>query len=168
MNKSFLVIFLFSRLVYGAGMEDLPFQTASSIPPDALETFRHHAPANNYIFSAHVNPFYIQGDMNGDGRLDTAILIKEKSSQKTGIAIIHGGLKTAMIAGAGREFGNGGDDFSWMDAWYIYPKGTVAQGADAGPPPRLTGDAIMVIKTESASALIYWTGNGYAWYQQGD
>jgi hypothetical protein len=44
----------------------------------------------------------------------------------------------------------------------------VQRGADETAPPTLKGDALMVIKTESASALIYWNGRGYSWYQQGD
>lgn len=44
----------------------------------------------------------------------------------------------------------------------------VGRGADGKAPPKLRGDGLMVIKTESASALIYWNGKRYAWYQQGD
>ena len=68
----------------------------------------------------------------------------------------------------GRDLGNGGDDFGWMDAWHVYEKGKVEQGASEGKPPKLKGDAIMAIKTESASGLIYWNGKKFDWYQQGD
>jgi hypothetical protein len=64
--------------------------------------------------------------------------------------------------------GNAGDDFSWMDAWYVFQRGPVRRGADEKAPPKLRGDALMVSKSESASALIYWNGKNYAWYQQGD
>jgi hypothetical protein len=37
-----------------------------------------------------------------------------------------------------------------------------------GEPPELKGDAIMAIKTESASGLIYWNGSKFEWCQQGD
>jgi len=113
------------------------------------------------------NPFYVQGDFNGDGKLDTAILIKQKATGKNGFAIVHGGSTIVKIFGAGRNFGYGGDDFSWLDAWYTHAKGKVSQGAEEGGRPKLIGDAIMVIKIESASALIYWAGTQYEWYQQG-
>ena len=50
----------------------------------------------------------------------------------------------------------------------FFHRGPVGKGADGKAPPKLRGDALMVIKTESASALIYWNGTRYAWYQQGD
>jgi hypothetical protein len=90
----------------------------------------------------------------------------EKASGKNGIAFI---LRQSIeIVGAGKTIGNGGDDLSWMDAWYVYKQGTVEQGAFDGSPPKLKGDAVMAIKTESASGLIYRNGSGFAWYQQGD
>ena len=56
-----------------------------------------------------------------------------------------------------------------MDAWYVYPRGPVGRNAfDAGAPPTLNGDALMVIKTEAASGIIYWAGTAYEWYQQDD
>jgi hypothetical protein len=33
---------------------------------------------------------------------------------------------------------------------------------------KFCGDAILVSKTEAASALIYWDGKRYGWYQQAD
>jgi hypothetical protein len=44
----------------------------------------------------------------------------------------------------------------------------VQRGADGKPPPKLRGDALMVMKTEAASGLVYWDGKRYGWYQQGD
>ena len=108
------------------------------------------------------------GDFNGDGRWDTAVLIKERSSGKNGIAIYHGRSNRLIIVGAGQDWGNGSDDFPGLDAWHVFHRGPVGKGADRKAPPKLRGDALMVIKTESASTLIYWNGTRYAWYQQGD
>jgi hypothetical protein len=55
-----------------------------------------------------------------------------------------------------------------MDVWQVYPRGPVEEGVEAGPPPKLRGEALLVEKSESASALIYWNGKRYVWYQQGD
>jgi hypothetical protein len=95
-------------------------------------------------------------------------LVKEKASGKSGIAIIHGGSRLMHVFGAGRKFDNGGDDFAWMNAWYVYRRGAVMQGATDKLPPRLVASALMLIKTEAASGLLYWDGKRYAWYQQGD
>lgn len=154
--------------VSAAAPPDLKYETEASLPAQVVQAFTKAGLSELYAFSAHLNPFFVQGDFNGDGKLDTAILVKQRTTQKIGVAIVHSGSLSVVILAAGREFGNGGDDFSWMDAWHAFPKGEVSQGAAEGSPPRLRGDALMVIKTESASALIYWTGKNYAWYQQGD
>ena len=54
--------------------------------------------------------------------------------------------------------------------WTVVDPGEGAgwQGADERPPPELRGDALLVEKLESASALVYWTPDGLGWYQQGD
>jgi hypothetical protein len=92
--------------------------------------------------------------------------VKEKSSGRIGLAIIHARVNGVSIIGAGRAIGNGGDDFRWMDAWHVHPRGKVNRGADGKAPPVL--NALTLIKTEAASGLVYWDGARYAWYQQGD
>jgi hypothetical protein len=72
------------------------------------------------------------------------------------------------ILGAGMGIGNGGDDFEWMDFWQVYSKTRAAQVTGEASVPRLRGDALLVEKSESASALIYWNGKRYVWPQQGD
>jgi hypothetical protein len=34
--------------------------------------------------------------------------------------------------------------------------------------PKFHGDALLVSKSETASALIYWNDKRYTWFQQGD
>lgn len=167
-NRPLLVLLLGFSTALHASENTLSFAQESSIPPIVNEAFKNSGVAEKYVITTQVNPFYVQGDFNGDGRLDCAILIKEKLSGKLGIAIVHAGEERVRVLGAGQRFGNGGDDFSWLDAWYVYSKSQVHRGASAGTPPKLKGDALMVIKAEAASSLIYWTGAQYRWYQQGD
>ena len=155
-------------LVTAVFAAELDFVTLSSLPPQVRDAFEKSPNAKRYQLSAHINPFYLHGDFNGDGRWDTALLIKERSSSKNGIAIYHGRSNRLIIVGAGQDWGNGSDDFPGLDAWQVFHRGPVGKGADGKAPPKLRGDALMVIKTESASALIYWNGTRYAWYQQGD
>ncbi|HEX3228468.1 MAG TPA: hypothetical protein VHQ95_05850 [Pyrinomonadaceae bacterium] len=120
--------------------------------------------AKEYDVSFRVNPFYLDGDFNGDGKIDVAVLVKQGSTGKIGIAIIHSGKGKVTVLGAGNGIGNGGDDFEWMDYWQLYPKGRTGETTA----PRLRGDALLVGKSEAASALIYWNGKRYMWFQQGD
>jgi hypothetical protein len=114
-----------------------------------------------------MNPFYLRGDFNGDGKADIAVLVKQRSTGKLGIAIINGATDKVRVVGAGNAIGNGGDNFEWMDSWQVYSEGRAAQAA-GGRGPKFHGDALLVSKSEAANALIYWNGKRYAWFQQGD
>jgi hypothetical protein len=121
--------------------------------------------SKKYELSYRMNPFYLRGDFNGDGKIDVAVLIKQRSTGKIGIAIINGANDKITIVGAGTAIGNGGDDFEWMDSWEIYSKDQLASETSV---PKLRSDALLVSRSEAASALIYWNGKRYSWRQQGD
>lgn len=121
-----------------------------------------------YDLSLRMNPSYLEGDFNGDGKMDTAVLVKERSSGKFGIAVVNGTTGKVAIVGAGIDIGNGGDDFEWMDSWRVYPKTRARHASTESSLRQLRGDALLVEKSEAASALIYWNGKKYVWSQQGD
>ena len=130
---------------------------------DAVKkTLTNGSLGKQFDLSFRMNPSYL-GDFNGDGKMDVAVLVKERSTGKLGIAIVHGTTGKVTILGAGIGIGNGGDDFQWMDSWQVYSKTHAAHAI-----PRLRGDAILVEKSEAASALIYWNGKRYVWSQKGD
>ena len=134
--------------------------------PEAIEKAITNGPlAKNYDVSFRLNPFYLHGDFNADGKIDVAALVKQRSTGKLGIAIIHGATNKVTILGAGTAIGNGGDDFEWMDSWQLYSK---ARRAGERSVPQFQGDALLVSKSEAGSALICWNGKRYAWLQQGD
>jgi hypothetical protein len=139
-----------------------------NVPRWVADTFRSRGLDKELVFATAINLFYLRGDFDGDGKFDVAVLVVQKSSKKLGIAIFHRGTGTVAVLGAGRQFGHGGDDFRWMNVWTVYEKQAVSQGVGEGKPPNIKGEAILVEKSESASALIYWTGKSYVWYQQGD
>lgn len=168
MRRLLLVALATSSLARGAEPSDLDFVTASSLPRAVSSALSSNTERlSPYVLSAHINPYYLQGDFDGDGVLDTAVLLRERATGKAGVLIL-GGRGRVAVLGAGRPFGNGGDDFRWMNAWYVYPRAPVRRGADGGDPPTLRGDALMLVQTESASALVHWAENEYVWYQQGD
>ncbi len=69
-----------------------------------------------------INPFFQRGDFDGDGLADLAILVRQKATGKIGILFLHRKGGRALL-GAGRAFGNGGDDFAWMDLWSVEDRG---------------------------------------------
>jgi len=137
--------------------------------PDAVKNaLTNGSVGKKYELSFHMNPSYLEGDLNGDGNMDVAVLIKERSTGKLGIAIVHGTTGKVAILGAGVGIGNGGDDFEWMDSWRVYSKTRAAHTSDETSVSCLRGDALLVEKSEAGSALIYWNGKRYIWSQQGD
>lgn len=156
-----------------ASAGDDPYPVAAfSLPPRVERILDASGISQTHRVSFHVNPFYLHGDFDGDQLLDTAVLMRERKTGKSGIAILHGGSNGIVLLGAGRPLGfaqwGEEDDVDWLDAWQVHLQGPVGEGVEAGPPPALVGDALLVMKSESSSGLIYWTGETYAWYQQGD
>ncbi len=138
------------------------------IPESVQRAMGNSSLVKNYDLSLHMDPFYLSGDFNGDGKIDVAVLVKQRSTGKLGIAIVHGESDKITVLGAGTAIGNGGDDFAWMDTWQVYSKSAAAQQRDKTHAPHVRGDALLVGKNEAASALIYWNGKRYVWHQQGD
>jgi len=147
-----------------AGAQGLPLE--GQLPAWAAKPWAAASAANRIELSAAVNPFYQRGDFDGDGRPDLAILVREKSTGKIGILVLHRVGKPTLL-GAGRSFGNGGDDFAWIDQWAVEERGTNRRrGDDSSIKPR--SDTLWVAKEGSASALIYYRSGKYVWQQQGD
>jgi len=141
---------------------------ANDIPESVQTAITNGSMGKKYEVSFHLSPFYLRGDFNGDGKMDVAVLVKQRSNGKLGIAIVHGVTNKVTILGAGFGICNGGDDFEWMDSWQIYTKDAGAKAAGAQDLPHLRGDALLVSKSEAASALIYRNGKRYVWLHQGD
>jgi hypothetical protein len=142
-----------------------------NIPDEILQMVRLGTFAQSYRLDASVNPFYLRGDLDGDGKADYALRIKAKASDASGIAIWLSSLHKLIILGAGVPFKVNDSvvsNLDFLNTWQVYGKRQVERGGAPSPPPRLIGEAIWVGKRESASGLIYWNGRLFAWYQQGD
>ena len=131
----------------------LTMHAGEELPAWSVKVFNERL-STQYELVQKLEPSFYVGDFNGDGKSDVALVIKEKTTAKVGIAIIDGGEGKIKIVGAGKSFGNGGDDFSWMDAWSLRHSGKV--------------DRLYVAKSEAASAVIYWDGSKYKWQQESD
>ena len=170
----FVKLFVFILMALGrtefAAQDGLTFEQRSSLP-DWAQQFGDSGLDPQHSLIAHINPFYQRGDFDGDGKLDLAVFVKQRTSGKLGIAFIHQATKRIYVVGAGKPIPGHypeDDDLKWIDAWRVFDRGKVEQGAGETPPPRLRGDALTIMKTESASALLWWNGTEYRWYQQGD
>ncbi|MDD5542403.1 MAG: hypothetical protein PHX83_04450 [Acidobacteriia bacterium] len=142
-----------------------------NVPDDVLMEFGMGTFAKAYSVSGRINPFYLRGDFDGDGKPDYAVQVVARKDRSRGIAIWLSSQKKIFVLGAGHLFkfsASESTDFEFINVWQVYGKRLVEHGVDAGPPPELVGEAIHVGKRESASGLIYWNGKLFLWYQQGD
>ena len=113
-----------------------------------------------------LDPSIQNADFDGDGRADLAVLVVHVASRKEGIAFLFPS-RPARVIGAGSPFGNGGDDFAWIDAWHVEPRAK-ARGVRGGRPLHIDGAGLVVEKESSASALIYLDSGRPRWRQYGD
>jgi hypothetical protein len=154
---------------WGAEPMDVGYELASNLPPWFSDYLRSARELDSYALEGRVNPFYFQADFNGDGTPDIVIFLREKVSGKRGLLVVHGATNAAYILAAGADFDGRGDDFSRFDAWRVYPRGPIPRSVHArSDAPTLQGDALYMQVLESSSGIIYWAGEEYAWYQQGD
>jgi hypothetical protein len=165
----FAVVATAAVLASGSASSREPtWQEQQNLPSWAAPIVAETRFGSTYALSTRINPYFLQGDFNGDGRLDLTVLIEHKKTAQQGIAVLHAGTPTAIVLGAGREIGNGGADFAWLDAWSVYARRPIAAEVRGKNAPALKGDALLVQKLESASGLLYWDGATYRWHQQGD
>lgn len=142
-----------------------------NIPDEILKTVQGKQFASSYDIDGTMNPFYLRGDFDADGKPDYAIWVKSKAGSKTGIAIWLSSKRDFVVLGAGVPFKAAASvetNLNFLNTWQVYGKRPVERGVESSQPPHLREEAILVGKTESASGLIYWDGSHFRWYQQGD
>lgn len=75
------------------------------------------------IIHSSINPFYLKGDFDGNGKQDIAIWIKDTLTNKVGILFCMESQASPILVGAGEEV-DGVDDFWWAGAWRTESSGT--------------------------------------------
>ncbi|MCE5306305.1 MAG: hypothetical protein LLG20_01560 [Acidobacteriales bacterium] len=114
-----------------------------------------------YQITKRLNPFYVQGDFDGNGAADYAVSITELKSHKEGFVVCFSAspLKSEVLA-AGRalpvEEGALVDDFAMIDIW-----GTATR---CGSRKR---DCLYLEKSEAGGGFLIWNGDRFVWNQQG-
>jgi hypothetical protein len=139
--------------------------------PDWVCEVAHDAKLHTkYLVYSKINPFFITADFNGDRDLDAAVWVIERRTQKRGLAIFHRGNKRPIILAAGTPWEERGDDFRFVDQWSVIPRGQLISSGyeEGGEDVKLEADALLLIKSESASFAVFWNGKEYKSYQQSD
>jgi hypothetical protein len=145
--------------------DDLPLE--AQLPEWAAAKWHLLSRSKQLALLARINPFVWRGDFNGDQRSDLAILVKNVVSGKEGVAILFRGNSSPVLVGAGEALGEAGDDFSWIDFWWVQDRGS-NQKSYYQRSLRLRTDGLLLAKDASASGLIYFKNGKAKWQQQSD
>lgn len=132
-------------------------------PSWAGKVVRNSELAKGYEFLRDVNPFYFEEDFTGDGVQDIAFLVKEKLSGKRGVFIVNGGKNVSFVLGAGKDIGMG-TDISWSERWFVYRDEWIYNFNDKKKKFRIEYPGVEVVKSETTSVVIYWSGRAYKTY----
>jgi len=187
MRKIFELLFLFSIAACGDGTQTTN-TTKVDAAAEATDTTKHEtSPTASdlygldtaYDLSKEHQPFLVTGHFNPDKILDTAILVRHKSTGKDALFIKHGGTDKSLLLKNGKDVGNDFDDFNWVGQFEIMKKGrtiwnNVADGEIVGedqvPADRkitLRTDGIFIHEDEGGGGgIIYFKNGKYVWVQQ--
>jgi len=127
---------------------------------DDLPKGVYTALVGNGFFDAYeiyfgMTPFFQRGDFNGDGEFDIAIQVISKTSRKRGIVFLHSNDLNYYVIGAGKSFGDLGDDFSWLKRWRIDSFSLQQSRISA------RAEALILDNPDFPKSLVYFDGKTY-------
>jgi hypothetical protein len=143
------------------------------LPEFAENMFKKYA--SRYSLGDGLSQQFLQADFSGDGKQDIAIWVERKEDRKKGVLFFFEEQSEPVVVGAGKEFGNAGDDFKWAGIWEIVDakvtkettfdkEGDVSGSKDVA----LERPAISIRESEGSGGLIYYDGKKFIWIHQGD
>ena len=116
----------------------------------------------------------LYGDFNGDGIIDIASVVENRSNKKVGVLIINN--SESYVFGAGKNVAHM-TDLNWIEVFEILPKGEIVSptlvdqetgdiiGQDESQNFKLIGEGIYLSVEEShGGGIIFWNGKEYQWY----
>ena len=132
-----------------------------------------------YEISREHKPFIVTGYFSPDSVLDTAILIRHKSTGKDVLFVKHGGTDKSFLLKNGKDVGTKFDDFNWVGEFALTKKGTkvwnnVIDDEIVGEDQVSEKDKF-ILKTDgiwvhvdeaSGGGIIYYKNGKYVWVQQ--
>ena len=187
MRQIFGLFLLFSIAACGdstqrtsASTVDTTFETAEAAKQAAAPIVSNpYGFDMSYEISKGPTPFMVTGYFNSDDILDTAVLIRHKTTGKDALYIKHGGSDTSFLLKKGKDVGTEFDDFNWVGEFAVTKKGTKVWnnvindeivGEDQVPEKDkfvLMTDGIFVhVDEASGGGIIFFKNNKYAWVQQ--
>ena len=139
----------------------------ASCPSILVKRFMDSGLCANYLIGFDtINPFYLQGDFDGDGRPDYIVRVvhRKHGSGFEDLAL----LSSGGVRWLSKDIGHKYPGPSWC---VVFKNETILTSLfenSKAKPPKLLGDAIMVLKPEETSSILYWNGKRFDTYWKGD
>jgi hypothetical protein len=139
----------------------------ASCPSILVKRFMDSGVCANYSigFDA-INPFFLQGDFDGDGLADYIVRVVQRK---------HGpGFEDLALLSSGgvrwlsKDIGHKYPGPSWGVVFKHEKILTSLFENSKTKPPKLLGDAIMMLKPEETSSILFWNGKRFDTYWKGD
>ncbi len=134
----------------------------ASLPYSFLERFRQGEFNSLYVIAYDaVNPFYLTGDFDGDGEMDYALKLRAKTNKDVAEDAVF------FAKGEPRLISNDIKEDYPGPAWYVVSETEKQQMRSAAveeggkKSAKLKGDAIMMVRPESSTALVFWNGKRF-------
>jgi hypothetical protein len=146
------------------------FEASGRVTPELVEQMGACGlDLDAFGITPYLRPVELGGDFDGDDSLDVAVPVVRRADGKRAVAVCRAGTWLHLLGIEGR-MGRHVEAayFESIDGWALFARGPVGQGVAEGPPPALLGDAILIGKSDSSSALLYWDGADFNGYWQGD
>ena len=142
--------------------------STDNTPPQLLSLWdKCRYSKSKQIVTNGTNPRYLTGDFDGDGLTDYAVWIAPKEDYKdfpTDAIVLRGnGTANSLNEDVGKNHPG--------DEWSVIKSGTPINNVpelNSDPLPHPAGDSILLVRTESSAAVLYWNGKRLALYWQGD
>jgi hypothetical protein len=116
-----------------------------------------------------MNPFYLRGDFDGDGKPDYAVAVKGKQSGKLRVLMCMGNNRAFLLGSENGEhpFSDMREDNYFAPTWMVY---TVSEAKEIGryegneprKLPAVRGE-ILAMWWEDGMSAIYWDGSAFKW-----
>jgi len=146
---------------------DRAYNAWASCPPILVKRFMDSGLSASYLigFDA-INPFYLQGDFDGDGHPDYIVRAAQRKSGSgfEGLALLSSGGVRSLSKDIGHKYPGP----SWCVVFKNEPILTSLFENSKTKPPKLLGDAIMMMKPEETSSILYWNGKRFDTYWKGN
>jgi len=140
-----------------------------AVPLAQASTLRSCGLDDRYRIAHRLDPPVHEADLDGDGVADLAAVVRRRGDGAPALALCRRGPGQLTLIGPEGSLGELVPAyFESVDRWSIERRERAVQGATGEEPPSLPGAGLVLGKEDSSSVLVYWNGERWASYWQGD